>query len=157
MVRDTLIVSAFLLLNVVFLDITAEAMFSNLVGITSGSHTNIIVFLLVASVFLVFSSFLFPDLGLYRISYFFSKLLMELAQFLLVLLAIFNVWIWFGAGEDLLLVMGYDIVLMLFLLLTAAAYAIHLIDFNYEFKTAFTSHVGLILLSIIVVQVAGLF
>jgi hypothetical protein len=84
---------------------------------------------------LVFSS-MFEGLGIYKITYALSKILVRIAQFLITFIAILNIVFYAAIGNNLMRDNGYPFLLVFIVILAACCWAIRMIDFNYHSQNA---------------------
>ena len=85
---------------------------------------------------LLLSSAMFESLGLYKITYALSKILVRVGQFLITFLAIINIVFYAAFGNNLMRDNGYLLLFSLALILGASCWALRIIDFNYHTKNA---------------------
>jgi hypothetical protein len=102
---------------------------------------------------LLISSSMFESLGLYKITYGLSKILVRVSQFLITFLAILNIVFYASAGFNLMRDNGYLLLFSLTLILGASCWALRIIDFNYHTKNAMLPVGMLALMSVILVEV----
>ena len=101
---------------------------------------------------LVLSSSMFESLGLYKITYALSKILVRVGQFLITFLAILNIVFYAAFGYNLMRDNGYLMLFALALILGASCWALRIIDFNYHTKNAVLPISILAVMSIILVE-----
>ena len=101
---------------------------------------------------LLLSSAMFESLGLYKITYALSKILVRVGQFLITFLAIINIVFYAAFGNNLMRDNGYLLLFSLALILGASCWALRIIDFNYHTKNAVLPVAMLAVLSIILVE-----
>ena len=101
---------------------------------------------------LLLSSALFENLGLYKITYALSKILVRVSQFLITFLAILNIVFYAAMGNNLMRDNGYLLLFSLALILGASCWALRIIDFNYHTKNAVLPVGVLALMSVILVE-----
>ncbi len=101
---------------------------------------------------LLLSSSMFESLGLYKITYALSKILVRVSQFLITFLVILNIVFYAAMGNNLMRDNGYLLLLSLTLILGASCWALRIIDFNYHTKNAMLPIAMLALMSVILVE-----
>ncbi len=101
---------------------------------------------------LLLSSSMFESLGLYKITYALSKILVRVSQFLITFLTILNIVFYAAFGNNLMRDNGYLLLFSLALILGASCWALRIIDFNYHTKNALVPVGILAFLSIILVE-----
>jgi len=108
---------------------------------------------ILGSVGLLLSSVMFENLGLYKITYGFSKILIRVVQFLITFLAILNIVFYAASGANLMRDNGYLLLFILAVILGASCWALRMIDFNHHTQNAVLPVSFLALLSIILVEI----
>jgi uncharacterized membrane protein YwzB len=101
---------------------------------------------------LLLSSSMFESLGLYKITYGLSKILLRVDQFLIIFLAILNIVFYAALGANLMRDNGYILLFALLLILGATCWALRIIDFNHHTQNAVLPASLLMLISIILVE-----
>jgi hypothetical protein len=101
---------------------------------------------------LIMCSYMFENFGLYKIAYGFSKILVRVTQFLLMLLALLNMFFYATLGENLMREGGYFMLFVLYAILGASCMSLRIIDFNYHTKNALMPISVIVVLSIILVE-----
>jgi len=99
---------------------------------------------------LVFSS-MFEGLGLYKIAYGLSKLLVRISQFFITFICILNIVFYMAIGENLMRASGSIFLFSAILLLGSSCWSLHIIDFNYHTKNALLPVGVLAFLSVVLV------
>jgi hypothetical protein len=107
---------------------------------------------ILGSCFLLISAVMFESLGLYKITYGLSRILVRVSQFLIIFLAILNIAFYAALGNNLLYDNGYLALLLLILILSASCWSLRIIDFNYPAKNAMLPPLILALISVVLVQ-----
>ncbi|UCD66650.1 MAG: hypothetical protein JSW69_03235 [Deltaproteobacteria bacterium] len=102
---------------------------------------------------LLISSSMFESLGLYKITYALSKILVRTSQFIITFLAIINIVFYASAGFNLMRDNGYLLLLSLALILGASCWSLRIIDFNYHTKNALLPVGMLALMSVMLVEI----
>jgi len=101
---------------------------------------------------LLLTSSMFESLGLYKITYALSKILVRVCQFLITFLTILNIVFYAAFGNNLMRDKGYLLLFSLALILGASCWALRIIDFNYHTKNAVLPVSILAVMSIILVE-----
>ena len=104
------------------------------------------------SVALLLSSSMFESLGLYKITYGLSKVLVRVSQFVITFLAILNIVFYAAFGLNLMRDNGYLLLFSVALILGSSCWALRIIDFNYLTKNSVLPVSVLAFLSIILVE-----
>jgi hypothetical protein len=107
---------------------------------------------LVGSVVLLISSSMFENLGLYKITYGFSKILIRVSQFLITFLSILYIVFYAALGYNLMRDNGYLLLFSLALILGTSCWALRIIDFNHPIRNDVLPVSALFLMSIILVE-----
>lgn len=107
---------------------------------------------IVGSIALLASAVLFETLGLYKITYGLSLILVRVSQFLITFLALLNVAFYVSLGNNLLHDNGYLAVFLLSVILGASCWSIRVIDFNYPVKNTILPVGILTLVSLMLVE-----
>ena len=102
-------------------------------------------------VILLFSA-IFEGIGLYKITYGMSKILVRLSQFFITFFSILNIGFYATMGGDFLLKSGYLTIVLLFCILGASCWAIRVNDFNYHSTNAIVPVGVLAVMSVILVS-----
>lgn len=92
------------------------------------------------------------SLGLYKITYGLSKVLVRASQFLITFLMVINVVFYVAIGNNLMLNNGYLMLFVLVLILGSACWSLRIIDFNYHTRNAMLPVGILAFLSAVLVQ-----
>ena len=116
------------------------------------SRTFFIATGIVSSIVLPLSSSMFESLGLYRITYGLSKILVRICQFLITFLAILNIVFYAALGSNLMHDNGYMLLFSLALIMGASCWSLRIIDFNHPIKDVVMPVSVLMLTSIILVE-----
>lgn len=107
---------------------------------------------ILGSIWLVLSSYLFENFGLYKISYGLSKIFVRVSQFLIMFLVMLNMFFYLTIDANLMRDKGYYILFVLFALLGASCTSLRIIDFNYHTKNAIAPITILAAMSFILVE-----
>ncbi len=107
---------------------------------------------ILASIVLPLSSSMFESLGLYRITYGISKILVRVSQFMMNFLAILNIIFYSALGRNLMRDKGYLLLFSLALILGSSCWSLRIIDFNHPTQNVVLPVSVLTLLSIILVE-----
>ncbi len=102
---------------------------------------------------LLISAAMFESLGLYKITYGLSRILVRVSQFLIIFLAVLNVAFYAALSNNLIRDNGYLALFLLLLILGASCWSLRIIDFNYPTKNAMVPVTILALMSVILVEI----
>ena len=102
---------------------------------------------------LILCSYMFENFGLYKIAYGSSKILVKVSQFLLMFLALLNMFFYATVGENIMREGGYFMLFVLYAILGASCISLRIIDFNYHTKNALVPISVVVFLSILLVEV----
>jgi hypothetical protein len=106
----------------------------------------------ISAIVLVLCSYMFENFGLYKISYAFSKILIRVSQFLIMLLSLLNMAFYAALSENLMRDKGYLVLFVMFAILGASCISLRIIDFNYHTKNAIVPISVLAAASVILVE-----
>jgi hypothetical protein len=152
LIKDFALTTLVIILNHWIYGIEDTIAYEFIVNFIAKNRTFFIASGLVGSIVLLFSSAMFENLGLYKITYGLSKILIRVNQFLITFLAILNIVFYASFGNNLMRDNGYLLLFSLALILGASCWALRIIDFNYHTKNA-VMPVGLLaLISVILVE-----
>jgi hypothetical protein len=102
-------------------------------------------------VLLVFST-MFEGLGIYKITYAFSKILVRVSQFFIVFIAILNIVFYAAMSDNLMRDNGYSMLFVFGLALGASCWSLRIIDFNYHSQNAILPSGSVALMSVLLVE-----
>ena len=97
-------------------------------------------------------SAVFEGIGLYKITYGLSKILVRLCQFFTTFLSVLNMTYYLKMGGNLLFGNGFLVIFLLFLIMGSSCWAIRVNDFNYHTKNAILPVAVLATMSILFVN-----
>ena len=113
-------------------------------------------FFLVTGIFgssaLVISAIMFENLGLSKVTYAVSKVLVRTSQFLITFLAILNLVFYAALGNNLMRDNGYLLLVALVFILGSSCWALRMIDFNYHTQNVLVPVGVMAFMSIILVE-----
>jgi len=101
---------------------------------------------------LLISAAMFESLGLYKITYGLSRILVRVSQFLIIFLAVINIAFYAFLSNNLMRDKGYLALFLLLMILGASCWSLRIIDFNYPVRNAIMPPALLALISIILVE-----
>ena len=119
--------------------------------ITRNETLILAVGILVSGCLPIFSS-MFESLGLYKITYALSKILVRVSQFLITFLAILNLFFYAAMKNNLMHDKGYLMLFVLLLILGSSCWALRIIDFNYDTKNAVVPVAAIAIMSVVIVE-----
>jgi uncharacterized YccA/Bax inhibitor family protein len=102
---------------------------------------------------LLISATMFESLGLYKITYGLSRILVRVSQFLIIFLAVLNIAFYVALSNNLIRDNGYLALILLLLILGSSCWSLRIIDFNYPVRNAMVPVTVLALLSVILVEI----
>ena len=97
-------------------------------------------------------SAVFEGIGLYKITYGISKILVRLCQLVITFLSALNMIYYIQMGGNLLFGNGFLVIFLLYLVLGSSCWAIRVNDFNYHTKNAILPVSVLTIMSILFVN-----
>ena len=130
----------------------ASALYDILVTLMADHGMTITAYATLAAVGLLVITYLFENMGLFKVAYIVSKITVQICQMLLLLVALLNVFFYYTLETHFILGSGLLIAFVLLELLTAASLAISIVDFNNHCRNAIVPSVGIIFGSILFVQ-----
>lgn len=104
------------------------------------------------SIWLVLSSYLFENFGLYKISYGLSKIFVRISHFFIMFIVSLNMFFYLTIDANLMRDKGYYILFILFIVLGASCTSLRIIDFNYHTKNAIVPITVVTAMSILLVE-----
>jgi len=152
LIKDFALTAFIIILNHWFYGVEDTISYDYLVGLITKQQTLFLAVGILGSGGLLLSATVFESLGLYKITYGLSKVLVRLSQFLITFLAILNIVFYAAIGTNLLRDKGYILLFTLFLILGASCWALRIIDFNYHTKNAMVPVGVITVMSIILVE-----
>jgi len=151
-IKDFALTALVIILNHWIYGIEDTLAYEFIVNFIDKNRTLFIASGMVGSVVLLLISSMFENLGLYKITYGFTKILIRVDQFLITFLAILNIVFYAALGVNLMRDNGYLLLFTLALVLGASCWALRIIDFNYHTQNAVLPVSVLSLMSIILVE-----
>ena len=151
-IKDFALTALVIILNHWIYGIEDTLAYEFIVNFIDKNRTLFIASGMVGSVVLLLISSMFENLGLYKITYGFSKILIRVDQFLITFLVILNIVFYAALGVNLMRDNGYLLLFTLALVLGASCWALRIIDFNYHTQNAVLPVSVLSLMSIILVE-----
>lgn len=101
---------------------------------------------------LLISASMFESLGLYRITYGLSKIIVRVTQFMITFVTVLNIVFYAAIGDNLMRDNGYLMLFALGLILGASCWALRIIDFNHHTQNAVVPVSALTFLSVVLVE-----
>lgn len=151
-IKDFALTALVIILNHWIYGIEDTLAYEFIVNFIDKNRTLFIASGMVGSVVLLLISSMFENLGLYKITYGFTKILIRVDQFLITFLAILNIVFYAALGVNLMRDNGYLLLFTLAFVLGASCWALRIIDFNYHTQNAVLPVSVLSLMSIILVE-----
>lgn len=151
-IKDFALTALVIILNHWIYGIEDTLAYEFIVNFIDKNRTLFIASGMVGSIVLLLISSMFENLGLYKITYGFTKILIRVDQFLITFLAILNIVFYAALGVNLMRDNGYLLLFTLALVLGASCWALRIIDFNYHTQNAVLPVSVLSLMSIILVE-----
>jgi hypothetical protein len=151
-IKDFALTALVIILNHWIYGIEDTLAYEFIVNFIDKNRTLFIASGMVGSIVLLLISSMFENLGLYKITYGFTKILIRVDQFLITFLAILNIVFYAALGVNLMRDNGYLLLFTLAFVLGASCWALRIIDFNYHTQNAVLPVSVLSLMSIILVE-----
>jgi len=151
-IKDFALTSLIIFLNHWVYGIEDTISYDFIVNFIAQHQTLFLAIGILGSAALLLSSSMFESLGLYKITYGLSKILVRASQFLINFLALLNIVYYATLGYNLMQDNGYLLLFALALILGSSCWALRIIDFNYHTKNAVLPTAMLALMSIILVE-----
>jgi hypothetical protein len=152
-IKDFALTALVIILNHWIYDIDDAVAYGFLVNVIVKNRTLFIASGLVGSVILLISSSMFESLGLYKITYGLSKILIRLSQFLITFFSILYIVFYAALGNNLMRDNGYLLMFSLALVLGASCWALRIIDFNHPTRNDVLPVSALFLMAILLVEI----
>jgi len=152
LIKDFALTALIIILNHWVYGIEDTIAYDFVVNIITNQQTLFLASGILGSAGLLLSAAAFESLGLYKVTYALSKILVRVSQFLITFLAILNIVFYAAMGNNLLRDNGYQLLFSLVLLLIASCWSLRIIDFNYHARNAMTPVGVLAALSIVLVE-----
>jgi len=152
LIKDFALTALIIILNHWVYGVEDIISYEFIVNFIARNRTLFIAIGILGSTSLLLSSSMFESLGLYKITYALSKILVRVSQFLITFLAILNIVFYASFGNNLMRDKGYLLLFSLALILGASCWALRIIDFNYHTKNALLPTAMLALMSVILVE-----
>ncbi len=151
-IKDFALTALVIILNHWIYGIEDTIAYEFIVNFIGKNRTLFIASGMAGSVVLLISSAMFENLGLYKITYGLSRILIRVNQFLITFLAIINIVFYAALSSNLMRDNGYLLLFALALVLGASCWALRIIDFNHPTRNEVLPVSVLALMSIIVVE-----
>jgi hypothetical protein len=151
-IKDFALTALVIILNHWIYGVEDTLAYDFIVNFIDKNRTLFIASGMVGSIVLLLSSAMFENLGLYKITYGFTKILIRVDQFLITFLVILNIVFYAALGVNLMRDNGYLLLFTLAFVLGASCWALRIIDFNYHTQNAVLPVSVLSLMSIILVE-----
>jgi hypothetical protein len=152
-IKDFALTALVIILNHWIYDIDDAIAYDFLINLIVKNRTLFIASGLVGSVILLISSSMFESLGLYKITYGLSKILIRLSQFLITFFSILYIVFYAALGNNLMRDNGYLLMFSLALVLGASCWALRIIDFNHPTRNDVLPVSALFLMAILLVEI----
>jgi len=152
LIKDFALTALIIILNHWFYGVEDTISYEFIVSFIDRNRTVLIAAGTLGSVALLLSSTMFESLGLYKITYGLSKIIVRVSQFVITFMAILNIVFYAAMGNNLMRENGYLLLFSAILILGAACWAIRIIDFNYHTKNAIIPVVAIAFISILLVE-----
>jgi hypothetical protein len=136
LLKDFALTALVIILNHYFYGVEDSVAYGFIVDFMARNQTGFLVGGVLGSVVLLFFSTLFEGLGIYKITYALSKILVRVSQFFITFIAILNIVFYAAMSNNLMRDNGYPMLFVFVLLLGASCWALRLIDFNYHSQNA---------------------
>jgi hypothetical protein len=151
-IKDFALTALVIILNHWIYGIDDAIAYGFIVNIIVKNRTLFIASGLVGSFILLISSSMFESLGLYKITYGLSKILIRVSQFLITFFAILYIVFYAALGNNLMRDNGYLLMFSLALVLGASCWALRIIDFNHPTRNDVLPVSALFLMAILLVE-----
>ena len=152
LIRDFAITIFIILLAQGVYEVDDISAFNDLVGFIVEHQKTFLGTGFICLVVLLIGSAVLEEIGLYKITYGMSKILVRLSQFFITFFSILNIGFYSTMGENFLLKSGYLTIILLFLILGASCWTIRINDFSYHSKNAMVPVGVLAVMSVILVS-----
>jgi uncharacterized membrane protein YwzB len=152
LIKDFALTALIIILNHWVYGVEDTISYDFVVNFIAQKKTLFLVTGIFGSAALLLSSFMFENLGLYKITYGLSKILVRVSQFLITFLAILNIVFYAAMSNNLMRDNGYVLLFVFVMILGASCWALRTIDFNYHTQNAMMPVGMLALVSIILVE-----
>ena len=152
LIKDFALTALIIILNHWVYGVEDIISYEFIVNFIARNQTLFLAIGILGSTALVLSSSMFESLGLYKITYALSKILVRVSQFLITFLTILNIVFYAAFGNNLMRDNGYLLLFSLALILGASCWALRIIDFNYHTKNAALPVGILAVISVILVE-----
>ena len=153
LIKDFALTALIIILNHWVYGVEDIISYEFIVNFIARNRTLFLAIGILGSTALVLSSSMFESLGLYKITYALSKILVRVSQFLITFLTILNIVFYAAFGNNLMRDNGYLLLFSLALILGASCWALRIIDFNYHTKNAVVPVGILAFISILLVEI----
>lgn len=147
---------ALILFNHFFLHYEYEVIFAAVVNAINQHETTMLFYSFIGSFLLVVLSYLFTSFGLFKITYFISKILLRCSQFLLVFMSVINILFWYKLDMYFMWKTGFAGMIILWAIMIGACLSLRAADFNYHLRGPLIPGIMLPLLAEIIVQISSL-
>jgi len=136
LLKDFALTALVIILNHYFYGVEDSVAYGFIVDFMARNQTGFLAGGILGSLVLLFFSTLFEGLGIYKITYALSKILVRVSQFFITFIAILNIVFYAAMSNNLMRDNGYPMLFVFVLLLGASCWALRLIDFNYHSQNA---------------------
>ena len=152
LLKDFALTALVIILNHYFYGVGDNVAYKFLVDFMARGQTGFLAAGILGSIALLLFSALFEGLGIYKITYALSKIIVRLSQFFITFIALLNIVFYAAINNNLMRDNGYPILFVLGLLLGASCWALRMIDFNYHSQNAFLPTGVVAFMSILLVE-----
>ena len=152
LLKDFALTTLVIILNHYFYGVDDSVAYMFLVDFMARSQTGFLAAGILGSIALLLFSALFEGLGIYKITYAISKILVRLSQFFITFLALLNIVFYAAINNNLMRDNGYPILFVFGLFLGASCWALRMIDFNYHSQNAILPTGAVAFMSVLLVE-----
>jgi len=136
LLKDFALTALIVILNHYFYGVEDSVAYKFIVDFMAQNQTIFLAAGILGSIALLFFSAMFEGLGIYKITYALSKVLVRLSQFFITFIAILNLIFYAAIGFNLMRDNGYIMLIVFVLVLCASCWSLRIIDFNYHSQNA---------------------
>ncbi len=152
LIKDFALTALIIILNHWIYGVEDTISYEFIVNFIARNQALFLAFGILGSITLLLSSSMFENLGLYKITYALSKILVRVSQFLIIFISILNIVFYAAMGNNLMRDNGYLLLFSCALILSASCWALRIIDFNYHTKNAVLPVSVVAFMSIVLVE-----
>jgi len=136
LLKDFALTALVIILNHYFYGVEDSVAYEFLVNFMILNKTVFLAAGVLGSIALLVFSSMFEGLGIYKVTYALSKILVRLSQFFITFIALLNMVFYAAIGYNLMRDNGYFILFAFCLVLGASCWSLRMIDFNYHSQNA---------------------